>query len=613
MSEGRIVEQNIITSTSPKSSSPLSPVSRYTSDEDHLQPYTGIDQTVEDASDMSEDAAASFIGGTSVTSRPAEGQQPLEAQEELFDDQVTTGDLESGKFKNEHKTFTFQLPFGGKSLSLFPSFKSLRQGLPIIGTNSDEDEDGDSQFSLDEIKYKLKKQQSISTLEESYLFKNKKGADNTRLRALKKALTPNIALDLLSNDDRRHTLDTIWDDIDGDVVVIGGYRGSILRDARTHKRVWIPLRAGFNIRKIDLRIGPRDKDEDRAQRKIIPDGMLDHVGPVDISRKLKAKLDNGKTKVHEFGYDWRLSSDINSQKLIDFLSTLDSNKGPNKRGAIVIAHSMGGLITHHAMQQDPSLFRGVVYAGVPSECPNILGPIRYGDSVMFSSKILTAEVNFMMRSSFVFLPRHGRCFVNKDTYETYNLDYFDPEVWSEYNLSPLVSKERLQKPERRQSLEHATHQKPTHLISLDMKKSSSTSNHKKPTEEFHATYEESMDYLSRTLNRTKKFLDELDYEPTKKYPPLAIVYGNEVPTVRGVRVRNLQDIKDGEYDDFYYGPGDGVVHHKWLMPERRGFPVEAKIASAEGHIQLLTDLPAMGAALGAILCAENQQKHAEEL
>ena len=209
-----------------------------------------------------------------------------------------------------------------------------------------------------------------------------------------------------------------------------------------------------------------------------------------------------------------------------------------------------------------------------------------------------------MRSSFSFLPIDGRCFIDKKTHKKYNLDYFDPEVWTEFNLSPLVSKERKKAHGRRKSLENESQQKPTHLLNIDMKRSASVKTHSKQSEEFHATYEESMDYLSRTLKRTKKFLKELEYDPSKKYPPLAIVYGNEVPTVRGARVSGLQGIKDGEYDDFYYGPGDGVVHHKWLMPERRGFPVEAKIASEEGHISLLTDLPAMAEALNAILGAQ---------
>lgn len=45
----------------------------------------------------------------------------------------------------------------------------------------------------------------------------------------------------------------------GNIVVLGGYRGSILRDAKTLKRIWIPLRVGFGLRKPDLAIGLTDE------------------------------------------------------------------------------------------------------------------------------------------------------------------------------------------------------------------------------------------------------------------------------------------------------------------------------------------------------------------
>lgn len=45
----------------------------------------------------------------------------------------------------------------------------------------------------------------------------------------------------------------------GNVVVMGGYRGSILRDAKTGKRLWIPLRVGFGLRKPQLALGLTDE------------------------------------------------------------------------------------------------------------------------------------------------------------------------------------------------------------------------------------------------------------------------------------------------------------------------------------------------------------------
>lgn len=495
---------------------------------------------VKSEDDLNLEQATSIIGGS------------IYDGEEGGDENITQEDLETKSFKNENNVFTFSLPFGGNPLSHLPSLRQLTRTLPIIGNIDAERE---------EIRNRLKKQQSITTLEEALLYKNSKGIDNSRIRAMRRALTPSISIPSLG-DDKKKFEPTVWDEIDGDIVILGGYRGSILRETKTKRRVWIPIRAGFNIRKIDLLIGPTDADEAKAQEEIYSDDMMCHLGPVDISRRLKAKLSNGKTNVHTFGYDWRLSPDISSQQLYEFLKGLDCNK-KGKKGAIVIAHSMGGVIAHHAMQKNPELFRGLIYVGVPAMCPNILGPLRFGDNVLFSSKILTPEVNFFMRSSFVFLPKDGRCFIDRETDEQYNLDFFDVETWKEYNLSPLVSKER--------------------------------------SGVFVTSYEESVEYLERTLKRTRKFVDELVCDPEKKYPPMAIVYGNEVPTVRGCRVNGPEGIKMGDYEDFYYGPGDGVVHHKWLMPERYNFPVVAKFASPLGHISLMTDLPVMAEALSAVL------------
>ncbi|KAH3685723.1 hypothetical protein WICPIJ_003323, partial [Wickerhamomyces pijperi] len=533
-------------------------------------------------------------------------KSPLKSPKASKTFKVKTSDLLKHKFKNENKIFSFSLPFGGNPLSHLPSF-SFKTGISINATGAERDITESDTLSREEIMHKLKRQETISTLQENELYKNSKGIDSSRLRAFKRALTPNINLQGFLDDNKKN--DTVWDTIEGEVVILGGYRGSILRDSKTKRRLWIPIKAGFNLKKIDLLIGPTEQDEQRAQQEIYSDDMMTHLGPVDISKRLSVKLEsNGKCKVHTYGYDWRLSSHINSDKFYEFLKSLESNQeGSKKKGVIVIAHSMGGLIAHHVMNRDPSLFKGLIYAGVPSECPNILGPLRFGDSVLFSSKILTPEVNFFMRSSFVFLPENGRCFVDKETGERYDLDLFDPDVWVEYCLSPLVAKTRVAAPLKK-SLSNNN--------AVSMAKSPSTSifgfdKHSilpSPTTistpdnaEFHVDFKTSKEYLTRTLAQTKQFLSELAFNPDLKYPPLVTVYGDAVPTVRGCQVNGIGGIARGEYDDFYYGPGDGVVHHKWLMPERRGFEVRERISSEAGHISLMTDFAAMERALESVL------------
>lgn len=179
--------------------------------------------------------------------------------------------------------------------------------------------------------------------------------------------------------------------LEGDVVVLGGYRGSILRSAEPPQRqVWVPMKVGLNIRKVNLEVGFEEGDDERATDYIIPDGMLTHIGPVDISRRLFKRLracenaKTGKLTIRDYGYDWRLAPQYLSNQFIQFLENLPCNQSGvsrETRGATVIAHSLGGLITRHAINQRPELFKGVVYAGVPQTCVNILGPLRNGDEV----------------------------------------------------------------------------------------------------------------------------------------------------------------------------------------------------------------------------------------
>ncbi|KAI9924079.1 hypothetical protein ASPWEDRAFT_109410 [Aspergillus wentii DTO 134E9] len=253
-----------------------------------------------------------------------------------------------------------------------------------------------------------------------------------------------------SNSNTLHPILTeAMSEMTGDVVVMGGYRGSILRSAKPPQRqLWVPMKVGLNIRKVDLEVGLNPEDEERMEESIIPSGVLSHVGPVDICRRLIKRLQkcdnavNGDLRVWDYGYDWRLSPHLLSRKLIKFLEGLPCNAPDvprEKRGAYVIAHSLGGLITRHAVNQRPELFAGVIYAGTPQHCVNILGPLRNGDEVLLSSRVLTAQVNFTFRTSFALLPEDGHCFIDKRTKEEYRVDFFDAKAWDEWRLSPCIN------------------------------------------------------------------------------------------------------------------------------------------------------------------------------
>ena len=450
----------------------------------------------------------------------------------------------------------------------------------------------------------------------------------------------------------------------GDVVIMGGYRGSVLRSAEPpHRQLWVPVKVGLNLRKVNLEVGLDPQDEERVEETIIPSGMLKHIGPVDISRRLFNRLRsspnafNKTLRIWDFGYDWRLSPNMLSAQLLKFLESLPSNQPntpPSERGATIIAHSLGGLITRHAINQQPKLFAGVIYAGVPQTCVNILGPLRNGDDVLLSSKVLTAQVNFTIRTSFALLPLDGKCFINRETKEEYPVDFFDAETWDEHCLSPCVSRplpplspkppstidsllgtvtnslpnislpgrssarrKTIAGPNAHQStgekakrlVNHEAASRPQ-AMAPDMHSHANAAEHSSPETDPSTLVTipkpKAKAYLARALADVKSFKQGLTYNPSiaekDLYPPAAVIYGKSVPTVYGAHVASRESIKRADaYDDLAFASGDGVVLARAAqVPEGYTVARGGCVSSERGHVSLLGDLEAVGRCLCAI-------------
>ncbi|KAL9052632.1 MAG: hypothetical protein Q9162_005258 [Coniocarpon cinnabarinum] len=441
----------------------------------------------------------------------------------------------------------------------------------------------------------------------------------------------------------------------GDLVILGGYRGSVLRSAQPpHRQMWVPVKVGLGIRKVKLEVGFGPEDEDHVEDEVIPGGMLKNIGPVDISRRLFKQLalcrntQDGSLRVWDFGYDWRLSPHRLSGYLIQFLECLKCNSASTpqqERGATVIAHSLGGLITRHAINNRPELVSGVVYAGTPTTCVNILGPLRSGDEVLLSSKVLTAQVNFSIRTSFALLPLNGQCFLNRETKERFDVDFFDPNQWEEYRWSPciarplprntrpqatsfssimgsmssalpsinLTSRTRTNSKTKQegQSSTVSTNPRGQHAISMQMdmrEEPSELGEDPETTPSTAVTVPKSVavQYLTRALAEVKQFKQELAYDPEidsrDVYPPAAVIYGKAVPTVFGAYVKDRESIKYADaYDDLAFASGDGVVLARAAqLPDGYKATKGGVVSSNRGHISLLGDLEAVGRCLNAI-------------
>ena len=453
----------------------------------------------------------------------------------------------------------------------------------------------------------------------------------------------------------------------GDVVVLGGYRGSILRSAKPpHRQLWVPVKIGLNLRKVNLEVGLTSEDEEKMEETIFSSGVLSHIGPVDICRRLLRhlrKCPNARSnhlRVHDYGYDWRLSPHLLSRKFLEFVEKLRCNQPDTpaqNRGVTVIAHSLGGLITRHAVNLRPELFAGIVYAGVPQRCVNILGPLRNGDSVLLSSRVLTAQVNFSMRTSFALLPEDGKCFINKQTGERYDIDFFDVRTWEEYRLSPcinpplppLLSDHRksligalseslpsLPVPSKRSSWSFGREASPDRVrdilskngVSETAETAAKAASEIAYPEEGPPALEPSMGqpynrgsiatactisrneaiaYLSRTLGQVRAFKEELAFKPEHEannvYPPLTYMFAKSTPTVYGARVASREAIKYTDaYDDLAFAAGDGVVlASAAMLPRGYRCVRNGKVETDRGHVGLLGDIEGVGKALQAVI------------
>ena len=468
---------------------------------------------------------------------------------------------------------------------------------------------------------------------------------------------------------RHPSMDDVVDDLTGDIVILGGYRGSILRSSEPpHRQVWVPLKVGLNMRKVNLELGLADEDEETEGERIFSSGMLQHIGPVDISRRLFKKLRHcrnareGRLRVHDFGYDWRLSPDRISRQLIDFLRRLECNRlptDPAKRGATVIAHSLGGSITRHAVNQRPELFAGVLYAGTPQHCVNILGPLRDGDAVLLSSKVLTAQTNFTIRSSFALLPESGECFIDRDTKEHYPVNFFDVDEWKRYAFSPCVASclPPLHPPENRRGLLGSLHalspSNPGSSHSTPMASPLPTPQGPSAIPSFSSPIKavsvgavnkaadhppnpaadtlgmsmspsapstvgtsipvpQAVAYLERTLRGALAFKRALAHTPALQhanaYPPHAVIYATNIPTVYGARVRGRGGIaRSDAYDNLAFASGDGVVLARAsMLPAGYKCARGGRVRTERGHVGMLGDLEAVGRCLAALVRARRE-------
>ncbi|SGY12059.1 BQ5605_C011g06374 [Microbotryum silenes-dioicae] len=255
----------------------------------------------------------------------------------------------------------------------------------------------------------------------------------------------------------RPSTPTAFGGLKGDVLVMGGYRGSTLRDAKTKTVLWVNPRIGMGFKKSNLFMGLGDEDELRSTATVVPGKMLMRMSFINLGKGLETKLKllaattrgtDLALRYHNHGYDWRRNLDLSSAELLTKLEHLKAESAARGEGvdgkgegATIVAHSMGGLVTLHALAtaKDPTMIKQIIFAGTPfGGCANILGPLRQGDGILFNKEIGSPVTVFSMRSSFYLLPRNHLSF-ETPLGKLLPIDFFDAHSWAKYGLSPLMA------------------------------------------------------------------------------------------------------------------------------------------------------------------------------
>lgn len=110
--------------------------------------------------------------------------------------------------------------------------------------------------------------------------------------------------------------------LSGDLVLMGGFYGSYLKNATTSIRDWLTLDVllGFKSTSISL---PLDLLLEKNDMKHVADTMLERIGLIDLCSQLVRELKSweaesgGSFRFDQFAYDWRQDGQTAAQELIE--------------------------------------------------------------------------------------------------------------------------------------------------------------------------------------------------------------------------------------------------------------------------------------------------------
>ncbi len=338
------------------------------------------------------------------------------------------------------------------------------------------------------------------------------------------------------------------------LVFIHGIKGAELVDAQGEV-VWIAAAQALGFSTPQLALETRFVDGKQPLDAVKPHGVLAKISIIPgifsvnvYGPFLEAALASGRP-FHPFAYDWRRDNNETAKEFAAFLEELVKKYAPQK--PVVVAHSMGGLITLAVVNERPELFDRVVFAGVPFRGGvGFLSDLTVGEAAGFNDEILSREVLATCPSVFTLFPLVHEAVVDAGQ-KPVAVDFYDAESWKRFRLGPYAERT--------------------------------------PPETYAI-------FLRETLSRGKAFRQRLVPKPGAVFPPILIVTSKAHKTLVKAQIAGPKSENGVDFESMPKADGDGRVAYETSLPPTGINPVRI-MTTANDHSELLNDPEVIGSVL----------------
>jgi pimeloyl-ACP methyl ester carboxylesterase len=347
----------------------------------------------------------------------------------------------------------------------------------------------------------------------------------------------------------------------GDIplVFIPGLSGSVLTDSSGQTQ-WLTAGQALHLQTSKLALPLRWDGDHQGEDGLRAVGILGTVRAVPylFERRVYSPWVDFAANIKRrpllvFAYDWRRDNGETVQHFEQFLESVKARYAGQR--PMVVAHSMGGLITLALQNRRPDLIDRVVYVGVPFR-----GGIGYLDNMYLGTPtglngaLLSPAVLFSLPSVYSFypggLPFESPMVAEDEAGQPLALNFFAAATWKENGFGPYA-----------------------------------------PQNRGWAQQSASEDaFLAKVLERALAFRQQLQPPPGQTYRPALVVSSQRHPTL--ARMRRIapaagEAVPRWDFDGVAKQPGDDSVPYRDAMPPQ---PIpHAVVESDYTHSYLLND------------------------